>query len=364
MIMDLRMVIDKHLDRPLFDAEWLLVQTTWRLALQRNEIEAAGIAASVKQWRDATQTPQTTPAVPAPKLRADPARQAREDLLSYLFSLMAARLAPVEAFRAEVLGGKLLELGEIENWVQERARVEKYTVWLEVPVRPDDRGSVYLNRPATISEAWPATDIQLKWLKYIVPGHKSQRVATAAGAVLDRLRLASEYVASQTGCSADYATAFILSGERLPFFSCAQTVVVCSTDICSALNRIELQIDPTLSPRQVAEVYRQLRAQVFGRRYRAMSEKHVRLALFTLSRPDGEALKSAMTVWNKRYPKWRYRQESNFGRDRIAAKRRALGTLNANPTSQDAVESWLTGEKSHVEPATPVPAPKQKRRTR
>src|ERR1035438_2299310 len=116
--MDSRTVIDKHLDRPLFDAEWLLVQATWRLALQRNEIEAAGIAAIVKQWRDATQTPQTTPALPAPKLRADPARQAREDLLSYLFSLMAARLAPVEAFRAEVLGGKLLELGEIENWVQ------------------------------------------------------------------------------------------------------------------------------------------------------------------------------------------------------------------------------------------------------
>jgi hypothetical protein len=184
--------------------------------------------------------------------------------------------------------------------------------------------------------------------------------------VLDRLRLASEHVAAQTGCSPDYATTFILSGLPLPYFSCAQTLAVYSTGLCSALNRIELKIDPTLSPRQVAEIYRQLRSRVFKRRYRAMSEKHIRLALFTLRREQGETLRSAMSAWNKLYPKWRYRQESNFGRDRVTAKRRALATLDANPTSQDAVENWLAGEQPQADPPTPSQSPVSapKRRTR
>jgi hypothetical protein len=255
---------------------------------------------------------------------------------------MAAQLSSVRTFRAEVMEGRLIELTAVETWIQERARTEKYTAWLDVPVTADDNGTLSLDLPVFPPEAW-ATDVHVKWLKYILPGQKSQRLSTAAGGVLDRLRLASDDVSTHTGSPADYATVFILSGEPLPFFSCAQTVVVCSTDICSALNRIELQVDPTLSPRQVAEAYGQLRKQVFGRRSRAMSEKHLRLALFCLQRPPDEGLKTAMTAWNDEYPKWRYRQESNFGRDRIAAKRRGLATLHVNPTSHHVVENWLLG---------------------
>jgi hypothetical protein len=100
-----------------------------------------------------------------------------------------------------------------------------------------------------------------------------------------------------------------------------------------------------------------------------MSEKHIRLALFTFARPQ-ETLKTAMAAWNKLYkglgPKWRYQQESNFGRDRLAAKRRALATLDANPTSKDAVETWLLGTKPQAQPAGPAnpPKPAHKRRTR
>jgi hypothetical protein len=358
MIIDPRTVIDRHLapERPLSDGEWTLVQSErWQA-----QYEPAGIAAKVQQWRDASQHAVIAPVTP--KFRADPARTAREDLLSHLFSLIAARLPLVEGFRRDVLGGKLLKPSDVGSWIEDRARTEKYTVWLEVPVRPDEKNSVYLDRLVTTAEGLPATDFQLKWLNYILPGQKSQRVPTAAGGVLDRLRLASEQVAAQTGCSADYATTFILSGEPLPFFSCTKTVVVVSTDLCSALNRIELKIDPTLSPRQVSEVYRQLRAEVFGRRYRAMSEKHIRLALFAFSRPQNEALKNAMAAWNKLYPKWGYRQESNFGRDRIVARRRALATLAAAPTSQNTVEAWLVGDRTGAE--SPAPARKRKRRTR
>jgi len=368
VIISLRALVDKHLDRPLSDSEWNHVQNHPSLLpkYRCGEIDEEGIAETVRQLRRAFGPQPLAPSTVVGPLRADPARRAREELLSYLFSLMAARFEKVETFRSEVLGGKLLKVEEVEPWIREHAHEEKYTVWLQVPVRPDARNSVYTNRTLIVSEESPATDFDLKWLKYILPAQKSESVPTAAGGALDKLRIVSEHVATQAVCSADYATTFILSGEPLPFFSCEQSVVICSTDLCSALNRIELKIDPTLSPRQVAQVYRQLREKVFGRRYRAMSEKHIRLALFTFSRPPDETLKSAMGAWNKLYPnpKWRYRQESNFGRDRVAAKRRALETLDSNPTSQEAVGVWRLRNEAASATRTATTNTAHKRRAR
>jgi hypothetical protein len=76
-----------------------------------------------------------------------------------------------------------------------------------------------------------------------------------------------------------------------------------------------------------------------------MSQKHVRLALFSWSRPKGDSLKSAMSAWNTQYPMWSYKQESNFGRDVLMAKRRALKTPDASPTSQDKLDAWLYGKE-------------------
>jgi hypothetical protein len=357
VITDIRRAIHQHLDRPLSDREWQLIDNQGLLSrVREGKMDPAGVAAHVTQWRIATGAHQTTSAPstpPAPKFRADPARKAREDLLSYFLSIIAARLSPVETFRREVLSNGMLKVADVEAWIEKHARAEGYTLTLEIPVRPDEQGSKQTDRSVTLSAEWPA---KLQWLKYILPDQKSQSVRTAAGGVLDRLRLASEHVTAQTGVPEAYATLFILCDSPLPFFSCDQRLVIASTDTCSALNRIELSIDPTLSPRQVAEVYRWLRAQVFGkRRYRAMSEKHIRLALFTLSRGSDEPLKNAMAAWNrenKKRPRWCYRHESNFGRDRVRANRRAFAALNATPTSHSAVEDWLFGRTAERQSRT------------
>jgi hypothetical protein len=180
--LDCRAMIDKHLSSgPLLDGEWNLVQTKWVSKLKSRQMDPAGVAAEVQQWRDAMGAQETLPAVATVSpLRADPARRAREELLSYLFSLMSARLEKVEVFRSEVLGGKLLKVEEVEPWIREHAAKEKYTVWLQVPVRPDAQNSVYTNRSVTVSEESPATDFDLKWLKFILPRQKSQSVPTAA----------------------------------------------------------------------------------------------------------------------------------------------------------------------------------------
>ena len=338
----LRGIVEKHLNMPLSDAEWNLAKNErWT-----SNFPPAAIAAKIQQWRDATGSRTPTPPTVSTAFRADPARKAHEELLSHFITRMAEWLEPVKSFRQEVLGGKLLKVAHVEAWIKERSETEKYTVWFDVPVRPD---AMKARRRFDTSKMASPGDFELRWLKYSLPGQASQQVPTAGGLVLDRLRRVSESVAKLTTCPESYATTFVLSGEPLPFFSCEQTVRIVSTDRVSALNRIELSIDPTVSPRQVAETYRRIRAEVFRRRYRAMSEKHIRLALFGFSRPHGGALRTAMAAWNAQHPKWRYRQESIFGRDRAVAARRALATLDARPTSRSTVDQWLTGRENQTE---------------
>jgi hypothetical protein len=284
-------------------------------------------------------------------------------LLSYVITLMAERLEEVAAFRREVLGEKLLTTQGVELWIKSRSEAEGFSVWLEVPyssssgrLQRDQEGGLYVEPPLTISKSHPATDVEWRWLAYSPPATVERRVKTAANGALERLRILSANVAREVGCEAGEAAVFILSGQPLPFYPCRQTVDFVSADQLSALNRIELCIDPALSPREVSIIYRQMRGKIFGRRrHRNMSEKHIRLALFTMARGASEPLKRAIEAWNKLHPKWRYRQESNFGRDRIVALRRVVDALDSSPASKSNVEKWLTklepdhaqGSKTH-----------------
>jgi hypothetical protein len=239
--------------------------------------------------------------------------------------------------------------------MRKRASEERYCAWVQIPVRPDAEGRVIVDA-RTVAALGPIRDVEFRSLEAALPDRPTIRVKTAEGGVLEGLRIASQRVAEQTRCAPGDATTFILCGEPLPYYSALKSLIVVG-DVdadgvgnpwleLSSLNRIQLTLDPILSPREVTEIYRGMRRAVFGRgktRYRAMSEKHIRLALFSLKRPGEETIKAARDAWNKQYPKWRYRQETNFGRDRNVAKKRALATLGASPTSGDAVESWLLG---------------------
>ncbi len=61
-----------------------------------------------------------------------------------------------------------------------------------------------------------------------------------------------------------------------------------------------------------------------GKKYRRLSEKHLRLVLFSLDRSPEEPLAQQMQGWNEAHPEWRYEHVTNFGRDRTQAQRRVL----------------------------------------
>ena len=92
------------------------------------------------------------------------------------------------------------------------------------------------------------------------------------------------------------------------------------------LSRIDLSIDPAMSPRQVEALYRDIRSQALAGRYRNLTQKHAILAAFTAR--NAGALSDQMQQWNREYSRWKYKSVTNFGRDSKAARDRLLKPTN------------------------------------
>ena len=85
-----------------------------------------------------------------------------------------------------------------------------------------------------------------------------------------------------------------------------------------------MTVDPALSPREVADYYRERREEIVGKRHRDLSEKHMQLALSAATRPEGQTLGQSMEIWNQEHPDWSYKAVTNFGKDCKNALRRLL----------------------------------------
>lgn len=349
-------MINAELDQqPLTEREWVDVQNRGFVQRwQRGEIYPAGIAESVRQLREV----YGGGGVSGKKVefKAVPAREARAALLSFYLSRFAETLGFVKEFRSDVLQGKLLPVERVDEWIKKNWTKEGWSIWAQIalPKRLSQEGEAiwdqdrqtFRTKSVMAIESFKynpgVLEVEYRWLHYLPSGRPSEMVMTAADGILERLRICSERLAEIAKISPAEATMFILSGHPLRVPPCRQSVHYGPNDL-AALNRILLDVDPTLSPREVGGIYRQMRSLLFKGRYRAMSEKHIRLALFTLSRGSHEPLKVAMESWNKLNRRWRYKEETNFGRDRTAAVRRANLTLASPGTTHDIVRSWLMG---------------------
>jgi hypothetical protein len=369
VITNVRFSIDRCLRRPLSDGEWnMVVNEGVARQVDVGEMAPAGAAAYVEQWRHATAETREAPRMELPPMRGNPARDARGELIAFLMSRYAARLDEVREFREEFLPKGPLPIEQVESWLQARAQEQPFIAWFEVPIPGDagdlrhDESGVWVDPPFSVSKEHPATSVRSKWLYYALPDRPEQKISVAASGVLAQLRSASEKIAQVLGCSEGDATMFVLTRRSVSIHVCERSFVLRGADQIASLNRIRLTIDPTLSPREVANIYADMRRKIFGRqRYRAMSEKHIRLAIFAFMRPAEESLKDKMAAWNKAHSKWRYRQETIFGRDLAAARRRAITTVTDHPkTTQQAVEEWLV-EGGEASPAKAGPKPKARK---
>jgi hypothetical protein len=311
---------------------------------------------------------------PTARGRPVPPPSRRIRAISDLIAGEAAEDPQVQAFREEFLPERLLAFGEIEGWIKEhQEQAPGHSRWLlELPV-PQDTRLELIKEPAAEPPAEPTAATteepgaepaampvliidpplvigrleakrghgpigrSIKTLEYAIPGDRwVRRIATRVGTPLEDLRYLSEELARRYRWQPSQATIFVLTGLT-PLINEIGATIEYRGPI-PALTRIALSVDPAVSPREVAERYRELRRELRPGRSRPLSEKHTELALFATERPEGESWLDQMTAWNQAHPAWRYEQPTNFARDARQAQRRlmepdySMGDLSANPS--------------------------------
>lgn len=247
----------------------------------------------------------------------------RQAALSRVLAALATRDPGVVAFRRDVLGGRLLTHEEVGPWIQQQAEADgPAAVWVSVLLPPGVRPRLGERLTVTLNRAH---GVEIPVLCYTVPSDRWVRtIPVAAEGVLGQLQQLSQRLSRHYGWHEAAATVFVLTGAT-PYATALRITTRMRPDL-PALGRFVLEIDPVLTPAEVAARYRRVRSEALGKeRVRPQSPKHLALAVFAVECPDG-TLRQRMALWNERYPEWRYQHVTNFGRDLKAAVQRLLKT--------------------------------------
>ena len=259
-------------------------------------------------------------------------RQTRLQILSDLFARQAATEKSVVTFRHQHLTEGLLKREEVVEWIARQAAEEgSASRYLRFPI-PDDyelirRSGVFMiDPPLTISHISYATQVEVELLSYASADDQwVQRIPVWHGGTLDTLRILSRMLARRYKWQEVQATTFILTDKNPMLSSVRGEVRMAFNQPVSS--RVTMDIDPTLTPEEVAEQYKKLRAGLIGTRYRSMTEKHLRLAEFYGGhKPEGTTWAALMDKWNHSQDKgWRYDRFEVFARDCKQAWHRLMG---------------------------------------
>lgn len=324
--------LEKRLRMPLPPATREAVKQSDMLAKVTGVTQTLTEAAEeVRGWLERAGVPvpgstDRSPTLSTQAERKSPLAASRRIAVSLLLAREASKDEVVQAFRDKVLGGRLIHFEKLDRWIQEHWESDgPPTTWIEVPLSGKwklEGETVTVTPSMRIGKNFPLEGrLRTYTLKYATPDLDTQIVKPVAkGGILDQLRFASEHCARLYGWQEGQATIFILTG-RMPLITrCRTTTRIRSIQ---ATARITLEIDPSLSPKEVGEAYQAARKKIQGRR-RELSAKHITLGQFLAESPDGETLAAGMKRWNRKYRKWRYKQVTNFGRDMKAAERRLM----------------------------------------
>lgn len=324
-----------------------LREEQWNYLLQEGDIEGVRAGAkTISQLADKLRTLQRTFGQPIAEWEQDlvsmlssgdiaqAVKEAptRQIVLSRVLAVEAAKEKEVQEIRSSQEIGKFPKTwDEVEDWIQfmEKREGQIPSWWLDDILVPRDYQIQEIftrtgSPPAPLEI--PAKEViekaRARELRYATPTSKTERqVLVTEGKFLDRLRLLSEDLAAKFGWTKAQSTIFVLTDLTPSISNLAGRTIPKNMP---AATRIQLTIDPTISPEEVTEYYRKFRQDLVGLRHRELSPKHLMLALFVATRPEAESWTERMELWNKEHPGWPYQQEGNFGRDCRQARQRLL----------------------------------------
>lgn len=243
----------------------------------------------------------------------------RFSVLSDLIAIEAREEADVVRFRETYLPQGSMSLEESVTWVRERASEQgTHTKWIRLPLPEGTtiatkEGGIELQPALTVEALAPPFGLSTELLEYAGTNGWVQRVAVKFDSALGYLKNLSASLSKKYGWQEHQAATFVLT-DLIPEISQIRLTTRANL-VAPVLARIDMSIDPSLTPAQVSRVYAEARRDVVGTRYRNLSQKHLKLALFAGQRPQNESWSASMRRWNEQNPTYKYSKVSNFARD-------------------------------------------------
>ena len=236
----------------------------------------------------------------------DPVLEERAKALTTLISAIADRDPAVLEFREEHLSGTTLAISDLDGWLYARWEAEMQSI-LETGSFDPRSQTVHLLylTPSTSGELGPG--------EMVVP----------IGGSLEQLAALADQLSGVYGWHAAQATTFVLTGAPPAFFPVHVSRFDRVDEPISAGSRITLEIDPMVTPQQLARAWSWIRSALIEPKTRSLSQRHIELAEFT-ARRDGKPWMQMMNAWNQLHPDHPYRHRSNFMGAASAAKKRLL----------------------------------------
>jgi hypothetical protein len=269
-------------------------------------------------------------------------RLTRHQILTEFIRDHADQNTMVRQFREEELHGKLLEWEGIQAWItQQRQREieqELPRLSLDVPLPPSSnfsigaQGAIIPDPPISVGERHPAKGFRRQILEYAMPNSTwVECLPIAYGGTLARLQQLSIALAGRYAWQPAHGTVFVLTGlvpvlqpiRYSAHWSSFQTPAGTVTALC----RIELMIDPTLTPQEVSTAFQRIRQRLLGSKWRDLKERQLKLAQFALSRRTEEPWPQQMEAWNEGFEEGEqgcYDNVGNFKRACLNAIKRLL----------------------------------------
>jgi hypothetical protein len=324
--------LKRHRSHAVTDREWGLLDNRDNISLKiaKGETTHDLVAVRLIQDREAFGSAQQARQPAQPMLsRRQLESRASADLRIFAISRLTHGLAgqreDVRNFRAQILGGILIQFSDVQNWVASRSQSSPSLI-LRLPLPQGititrSGTNFLLSEPIQRLEGFST---ERDMLDYFGAGDGWVRSeAVSRDSELDRLRKLSLSLAADYGWQRAQATVFVLTGLVPTVAECRVTYE--TKEAIAPLRRITLTIDPALSPQRVMRIYAIERSKVRGRRSRPLGGKNTTLVFFHSTRPT-ETYAQSMKAWNAKYPEWRYKHASNFGRDVKRSRERLLMT--------------------------------------
>jgi hypothetical protein len=247
-------------------------------------------------------------------------------------------------FRERFLGDGLLTLEEVAGWIREQAEKEGSPAdgYLSVPMR---RGYHYGGHPGSEQSregfaawlereaAWvrESQDCELpgfhgsgrQTLTYLAANMRAHQITIRIDGPLAYLKMISHgrlLMCDAAWTEAEMVT-FILTDLR--FHVVGMTIKRPLIASLPAAAPITIRVNPRVSPRELAKEYAKVRARCAPERDRAMSDRHVTLAVFMhCCRLPERPWTQLREAWNRDYPEWRYDEAADPEARRFALEAR------------------------------------------